>query len=103
MLAPLGRMESPCCEVVIDKVQPNLSYGYLENVKINIESIVPGGLQLREQVKNAPKTESRVATDESVQSETPKPMKTASVQGKNRRESAGQSRSSDEVTADNKW
>ncbi len=47
----LGRMESPCCEVVVDKVTPKLSYGHLDNVKVVLNSIVDGGLQLREQVK----------------------------------------------------
>ena len=47
----LGRMELPCCEVVIDKVTPNLSYGHLDNVKIALNSIPAGGLQLREQIK----------------------------------------------------
>lgn len=47
----LGRMEAACCEVVIDKVTPKLSYGHLENVKISLENIATGGLQVREQVK----------------------------------------------------
>ncbi|KWR90885.1 CsgG/HfaB family protein [Cupriavidus sp. IDO] len=102
----LGRMESPCCEVVIDKVQPNLSYGHLENVKINIDGIAPGGLQLREQVKSAPKAESRVAEGESgQQGESQKSLKTVSAQGKpHRAESLAQSRPAQEAaTQDNKW
>lgn len=51
----LGRMESPCCEVIVDKVSPKLSYGHLENIKIALDNIPEGGLQLREQVKIAPK------------------------------------------------
>lgn len=54
----LGRMESPCCEVVVDKVTPKLSYGHLENVKVALDSIVDGGLQLREQVKTVPSSAS---------------------------------------------
>jgi hypothetical protein len=102
----LGRMESPCCEVVIDKVQPNLSYGHLENVKINIDGIAPGGLQLREQVKSAPKAESRVAEGENgQQGDSQKPLKTVSAQGKpHRAESLAQSRPVQEATTqDNKW
>jgi hypothetical protein len=49
----LGRMESPCCEVVVDKVTPKLSYGHLENLKVALDGIPDGGLQLREQVKTA--------------------------------------------------
>ncbi|MEJ1959759.1 MAG: CsgG/HfaB family protein [Nitrosomonadales bacterium] len=61
----LGRIESPCCEVVIDKTTPKLSYGHLENVKVSLDGIPDGGLQLSEQIKtaptNAPETESKVA------------------------------------------
>lgn len=47
----LGRLEAPCCDVVVDKVTPKLSYGHLENLKIALEGFPVGGLQLREQVK----------------------------------------------------
>jgi curli biogenesis system outer membrane secretion channel CsgG len=53
----LGRMESPCCEVVVDKVTPKLSYGHLENIKVSLDNIPEGGLQLREQVKALAKSE----------------------------------------------
>jgi curli biogenesis system outer membrane secretion channel CsgG len=43
----LGRTESPCCELVVERVTPNLSYGRLENVRSNLEQISLGGLQLR--------------------------------------------------------
>ncbi|MNR88987.1 Curli production assembly/transport component CsgG [compost metagenome] len=52
----LGRIESPCCEVVIDKVTPNLSYGHLEKVAVALDKIPDGGLQLREQLRNKPVT-----------------------------------------------
>ncbi|AXE30171.1 hypothetical protein DK842_09795 [Chromobacterium phragmitis] len=44
----LGRAEFDCCEVVVDKVMPTMSQGHLENVKMPLEQIPPGGLQLRE-------------------------------------------------------
>lgn len=44
----LGKMESPCCEVVIDRVTSNLSYGTLENVQVGLDNLPPGALQLRE-------------------------------------------------------
>jgi curli biogenesis system outer membrane secretion channel CsgG len=47
----LGRIESPCCELVVDKVTPKLSYGHLENVKIVLNDIPAGGLQLGEKLK----------------------------------------------------
>ena len=47
----LGRVESPCCELVIERVTPNLSYGRLENVRSNLEQLPQGGLQLRSELK----------------------------------------------------
>jgi hypothetical protein len=46
----LGRMESPCCDVVIDKVATTLSYGHLENTKMPLDSMQPDGLQIREEL-----------------------------------------------------
>lgn len=47
----LGNMESACCEVVINRVTPNLSYGTLENVSAKLDGVKPGALQLREAVQ----------------------------------------------------
>ncbi len=47
----LGRMESPCCELVIDRVTANLSYGHLENMRIDLETIPASGLQVRNEIK----------------------------------------------------
>jgi curli biogenesis system outer membrane secretion channel CsgG len=49
----LGRIETPCCDVVIDKVAATMSYGHLENTKIALESVDPRGLQIREELKSA--------------------------------------------------
>ena len=49
----LGRMESPCCELVIDRVTPNLSYGHLENMRTDLDSIPEGGLQVRNELKQS--------------------------------------------------
>jgi Curli production assembly/transport component CsgG len=46
----LGRMESPCCDVVIDKVAATLSYGHLEKTKMPVESMQPDALQIREEL-----------------------------------------------------
>ncbi|MDW5444220.1 CsgG/HfaB family protein [Polaromonas sp. SM01] len=46
----LGRVESPCCELVVERVTPNLSYGRLENVRANLDQLSPGGLQLRQEL-----------------------------------------------------
>jgi hypothetical protein len=47
----LGRMESPCCKVVVDRVATNVAYGHLENAKTPLESVVPAALQVRDQIK----------------------------------------------------
>lgn len=44
----LGNMEKLCCEVRIERVTPKLSYGVLENVKIKLDGIAAGALQVRE-------------------------------------------------------
>lgn len=44
----LGNMENVCCEVVVNRVTPNLSYGVLENVQVDLASVKPGALQVRE-------------------------------------------------------
>ncbi|MEQ6308664.1 CsgG/HfaB family protein [Delftia acidovorans] len=49
----LGRLESPCCELVVDRVTPNLSYGHLENMRGGMEDLPPGGLQVREVLKES--------------------------------------------------
>jgi Curli production assembly/transport component CsgG len=46
----LGRMESPCCDIVIDKVAATLSYGHLENTKMPLDSVQPDALQIREEL-----------------------------------------------------
>lgn len=49
----LGRMESPCCELVVDRVTPNLSYGHLESVRsgLNLDNMPIAGLQVRGELK----------------------------------------------------
>lgn len=48
----LGRVESPCCELVVERVTPNLAYGRLENARSNLEQLPAGGLQLRDELKD---------------------------------------------------
>jgi curli biogenesis system outer membrane secretion channel CsgG len=50
--ASLGRSETPCCDVVIDRVTDKLSYGHLDNVKISLDASLPGQLQVEEQIAN---------------------------------------------------
>lgn len=49
----LGRMESPCCELVVDRVTANLSYGHLENVRSNLDNVPIAGLQVRGELKSS--------------------------------------------------
>jgi len=48
--ASLGRAETPCCDVVVDRVSNRLAYGHLENAKIVLDSVDPVGLQVREEL-----------------------------------------------------
>jgi curli biogenesis system outer membrane secretion channel CsgG len=43
----LGRVESDCCEVVIDRVTPTMAQGRLERVQMSLDGLQPGALQLR--------------------------------------------------------
>jgi hypothetical protein len=43
----LGFTEQECCAVVVDRVTASMSYGHLESVKINLDEVKPGELQLR--------------------------------------------------------
>ncbi len=46
----LGRMEAPCCELVVDRVTPNLSYGHIEGGAALPAGLAPSALQVREQL-----------------------------------------------------
>lgn len=79
----LGNMESPCCDVTINRVTPTLSYGTLENVKIDLANAQPGALQLREVIPEAPfaKTVQEVAAapKEAASEVTPAPSPAANT------------------------
>jgi curli biogenesis system outer membrane secretion channel CsgG len=47
----LGRIETPCCEVVVERVTQNLSFGRLENATAGVEKLQPGSLVIREKLK----------------------------------------------------
>ena len=51
----LGNVETACCEVVINRVTPTVSYGTLENIKVELNNVQPGSLQLRESLPDTPK------------------------------------------------
>ncbi|MES2018242.1 MAG: CsgG/HfaB family protein [Pseudomonadota bacterium] len=44
----LGNTESVCCDVLVNRVTPKLSYGVLDNVSAKLDGIAPGALQVRE-------------------------------------------------------
>lgn len=59
----LGNVETACCEVVVNRVTPNVSYGTLENLKVELNGIQPGALQLRESLPDTPKKPATAAAD----------------------------------------
>ena len=44
----LGRLESACCEVVVNRVTPTVSYATLENIQIPLGDVQISALQVRE-------------------------------------------------------
>jgi hypothetical protein len=40
----LGRVETPCCEVVVDRVIPKVSHGHLEHVHVPLAGVRTAGL-----------------------------------------------------------
>jgi hypothetical protein len=63
--ATLGFMDSPCCEVKITRVEKSLSYGTLENARIDLSGVVTGTLHVREIIatKSAGKTAVKAAAN----------------------------------------
>lgn len=57
----LGRTESPCCEVQIERVTPALSYGRLVGASAAVYQLPPGALQLRDELPPEPAARSAVA------------------------------------------
>ncbi len=47
----LGNIETECCEVIVNRVTEKMSYGQLTNVKVKLEGVEPGVLQLRGKVQ----------------------------------------------------
>lgn len=47
----LGNTETVCCDVLVSRVTPKLSYGVLENVTVGLDKVTPGLLQVREMLK----------------------------------------------------
>lgn len=74
----LGRVESPCCELVVERVMPNLSYGRLENVRSNLEQLPIGGLQLRNELKSVAAAKAQSAEDSRAVTAQTTEMQTAS-------------------------
>ena len=70
----LGRVESQCCEVIIDKVSTKLAYGHLENIKMSLNELPIGGLQLREKIISS-KTELAEADENEVTTNKSNPKK----------------------------
>lgn len=74
----LGNMESDCCEVVINRVTPKLSYGQLENIKVKLENIDAGVLQIRGKVQSK-----QLNAEQTTTTEEPKKPKNATLSGSN--------------------
>lgn len=58
----LGRVESDCCEVTIERVTPTMAMGRLDHVEMSLDGLQPGTLQMRGAI-NARKEVSIAAAD----------------------------------------
>ena len=99
----LGRVESPCCELVVERVTPNLSYGRLENVRSNLDQLSPGGLQLRQELAaGSQKTEGMTPVQEAAVARPAKPATAAKPQTTNAAAPAAPAQGNSSKT-DDKW
>jgi len=84
----IGRIEKPCCQILVTTVTPEMSYGILKNSSISDVGAVfaPGALQMRGRVEppqvaaavSAPKPVAQQAAPAPVGQETPKGAEAAS-------------------------
>lgn len=56
----LGRAETPCCTVVIDRVTPNMSYGHIAEEGIDTSGLKSGAMELRDAVASAAPQKAKV-------------------------------------------
>lgn len=71
----LGRDEKPCCELVVERVTQNLSYGHLDNVKVGLDNLPEAGLQVRGELAAQPMQAAVNASAPAAGSDTPKAVK----------------------------
>jgi curli biogenesis system outer membrane secretion channel CsgG len=72
----LGRAENPCCELVVERVTQNLSYGHLDNVRgnLNLDTLPIAGLQVRGEIAGKPaQASARGDTQAAAQGSQPAP------------------------------
>lgn len=79
----LGRTENPCCELVVERVTQNLSYGHLDNVRagLNLDTLPIAGLQVRGELAGRPAQASQQAAAQAVASAGPTTKKKSTPSG----------------------
>lgn len=92
----LGRVESPCCDLVVDRVSPNLSYGHLENVHGSLDGLPTGALQVRGEAKAAAPV--AISTNS-----TPAPVATQAVAKPAKARTTVETDESEPPKKDDKW
>jgi hypothetical protein len=107
--ASLGPVKTVCCDVVIDQVMPNISYGHLENIAIDLNKINPQSLQLGSPIKSSLVVSESTKADSSKQgvekNQNSTQQKNKSSQDFHIKPNAAQSHSNkvDEIKEDGKW
>ncbi len=105
--ASLGPVKSPCCDVVIDQVMPNISYGHLENISISLDKINPQSLQLGSPIKSTVVSSNSLSSGTSSQAQ--KAVKKSTPSGHKNQESISSQElghkpaSSVDLKEDGKW
>jgi hypothetical protein len=107
--ASLGPVKTACCDVVIDQVMPNISYGHLENIAIDLNKINPQSLQLGSPIKSSLVVSESTKADSNKQgvekNQAKTQQKNKSSQDLDIKPNAAQphSNKADEIKEDGKW
>jgi curli biogenesis system outer membrane secretion channel CsgG len=68
----LGRMESPCCEIVVQQVQPTMAIARVENAQVDLATLPAGVVQLRARLPEPPSAVAQAASGASTVAKAPR-------------------------------
>lgn len=68
----LGRMESPCCEIVVQQVQPTMAIARVENAQVDLATLPAGVVQLRARLPEPASPAAQAASGASTAAKAPR-------------------------------